>query len=97
MSKRPTSEDIFYRFLKALTVRIRPISIDLPAYQDLNGFCNQKLFVKGEPKSCFFVEVRLTKRPPDFTAMDIHNDRVIKKFIKKTREDQANDKGKLGI
>lgn len=40
--------------------------------------------------NCFFVEMRLTKRPPDLSTIDFNHDPIIKKFIKKTRFDQAN-------
>ena len=33
-SAKITSQEIFYRFLKALTVRIRPLSICLPTFRD---------------------------------------------------------------
>lgn len=84
MPKRLTARDIFYRFLKSITVRIRPVSICLPTYSDPNGFCHSELMPRKQPSNCFFLELRLTKTVPDLLEMNILNDPVIKKFIRST-------------
>lgn len=90
MAKRPSPKDIFYHFLKALTVRIRPISIVLPEYKGFNGFCNYDLFKHDEAKNCFLLEIRLAKRSPNLSSININNDLVIRKYMKKMRTEQKN-------
>lgn len=84
LPKRPTPRDIFYRFLKSVTVRIRPVSIYLPTYKDPNGFSHSELMPRKQPSNCFFLELRLTKTAPDLHKMNILTDPIIQKFIRST-------------
>lgn len=82
----PTKCDIFYRFLKCLTVRVRPISISLPQYRDPNGYCNENLLSINHPTNCFFFELRNSEELPSLQGVDILNDPIIKKFLKHTKD-----------
>jgi len=85
LPKEPSPDDIFYRFLKSLTLRVRPICICLPRYRDPNGFCNEKLIPIDRPANCFFLELRLTKNCPYLNSNDILLDPTIKKFLRNTQ------------
>lgn len=89
LPKHPNAYDIFYRFLKFLTVRVRPIAVTLPGYRDPQGFCNEKILATRGPVNCFYLELRNAKRPPNLKDIHIQDDPVIKKFLM-TSKNKAN-------
>ena len=81
LASKPSPQEMFYRFLKGLTVRIRPVAICLPNYRGKNGFCNEQLIPKNYPGECFFLEIRLSKRPPNVQALNIENDIILRNLV----------------
>jgi hypothetical protein len=66
MPASPTPAELYYRFGKSLSVRIRPVCTARPAFSfdSREAYCNEKLFGVGE-RECFLVEVRPANKLPD--------------------------------
>jgi hypothetical protein len=79
--KSNNSQDTYYRFLKALTVRIRPVRIRLPDYFSIEGFWNPKLVSPFE-KEYFMLEARLCSQMPSLNFHAMLNDPVLAKYIR---------------
>lgn len=83
------AQDAYYRFLKALTIRIRPIRISLPDYPSIEGFWNQGL-VSPNNREYFMLETRLCSKMPSLNFQSILTDPILARYMrsnaKKARE-----------
>lgn len=58
------SFDTFFRFLKVLSIRFRPVCLEIDDFTQIEGFWNQRL-AYNELKECFLLEVKLCNKLPE--------------------------------
>lgn len=56
--------DTFFRFLKVLSIRFRPVCVDIDDLTHIEGFWNQRL-AYNELRECFMLEVKLCNKLPE--------------------------------
>jgi hypothetical protein len=78
---RTNALDTYYRFLKALTIRIRPVKMVLSNCTAVEGFWNPALIPAGE-RELFLLETRLCSRMPPLALSAMWNDALLAKYIK---------------
>lgn len=75
-----STNDIFFRFLKCLTLRIRPVQIKDLDPSTVDGLWNiDHLSKNGQ---CFMLEARLCSRKPTIPYEILAKDPVLEKYIK---------------
>jgi hypothetical protein len=76
------SFDTFYRFLKGISIRFRPVKILLKDYKNVEGFWNPKFFLSSESIKCFLLEAKLSSEMPEISRSALWTDVILKKYIK---------------
>ena len=63
-SNSKNSFDTFFRFLKVLSIRFRPVCVDIDDFAHIEGFWNQRL-AYNELRECFLLEAKLCSTLPE--------------------------------
>lgn len=92
-SNSKNSFDTFFRFLKVLSIRFRPVSVEIDDFMPIEGFWNP-ILAYNKLKECFLLEVKLCHKLPDISPEALWNDPLLNKYIQinsKKAEAWANE------
>lgn len=83
--KKVADEDTFFRFLKPLCVRIRPVRVCFEQHKQIEGYWNKLLVKDGVSMDCFLVEARLSSSFPNLSMCALESDQQLQHFIATNR------------
>ena len=80
-SKNPDRLHLFFKYLKGLRSKVKPIFVDLSEFQMIPGCWNGKHILKGKQKLYLFA-TKPTTEPPKFNYFKLEEDPIIKQYEK---------------